>query len=82
MPKIAPGLEIHETDDGMIVFQESTDRVHHLNPTAAVILQLCDGSRDVAAISAALAEAFGLSESPLDETHAGIEELSREGMIL
>ena len=44
-PKIAEGLDIRETDDGRIVYQESTDKVHHLNNAAAGVLELCDGNR-------------------------------------
>lgn len=80
-PKAAGDLEIHETEDGLIVYQESTSRVHHLNQTAAVILELCDGVRDVAEISRTLAELFGLAESPVAETSACIGELVREGLV-
>ena len=30
----AAALEVHETDDGLVVFNPATDRVHHLNYTA------------------------------------------------
>ena len=36
---------MHEVDDGFVVFDASTDRVHYLNPTATVVFSLCDGTR-------------------------------------
>jgi len=81
-PKAADGLERNEVEDGLIVYQESTDRVHHLNPTAAVILELCDGSRSTEEIAAAVGETFGLPDPPEQETEACIEDLAREGLIV
>jgi len=81
-PRRAEGLDLNETDDGMIVYQESTDRVHHLNPTAAVILELCDGSRTAHDIAAAVAEVFGLGSPPVTDTAGCLEHLGREGLIV
>lgn len=81
-PLAASGLEIHETDDGVVIYQESSDRVHHLNQTAAVILHLCDGSRAPDEIAAALGELFGLSDPPHGETLACLERLGGEGLVV
>jgi hypothetical protein len=81
LPKMAEGLDITETDDGLIVYQESTDRVHHLNPTAAVVLEICDGTRTVEQIARVVGETFGLSEVPERETKACLEDLAREKLI-
>ena len=75
---MSTGLDINETDDGLIVYQESTDRVHHLNPTAAVVLELCDGTRSADDIARLVAETFGLAEVPEVETKACLEDLARE----
>ena len=80
-PIMSSGLELHESDDGMIVYQDATDKVHYLNHTAAVVLQLCDGTRDVQQIAAAVAELFELAEPPISETKSCIDDLSREGLI-
>jgi Coenzyme PQQ synthesis protein D (PqqD) len=79
--KTADGLEIHETDDGLIVYQQSSDRVHHLNQTAAVILYLCDGTRSADEIADAVAEVFDLPGPPTVETNECIGRLAREGLI-
>jgi hypothetical protein len=82
LPKMAEGLDITETEDGLIVYQESTDRVHHLNPTAAVVLGLCDGTRTVQEIARVVGETFALDEVPEGETEACVEGLVREKLII
>lgn len=81
LPTIAQGLDVNETDDGLIIYQESTDRVHHLNPTAAVVFELCDGTRSEDVIARLVAETFGLGDVPATETKACLEDLAREGLI-
>jgi hypothetical protein len=81
LPTIAEGLDVNETDDGLVIYQESTDRVHHLNPTAAVVFELCDGTRSADDIARLVAETFGLGDVPEVETKACLEDLSREKLI-
>ncbi len=76
------GLDVNETDDGVVVYHEATDRVHHLNRTAALILHLCDGSRDATTIAAFLAASFALEDPPVEETRACLKELAAEGLVL
>lgn len=81
-PIAAKDLDINETDDGLIIYQESTDRVHHLNPTAAVIFQLCDGDHDLEGIAEAVGETFGLTEPPEAETKACLSDLVRAQLVI
>ncbi|MGD0379125.1 MAG: PqqD family peptide modification chaperone [Acidimicrobiales bacterium] len=82
LPKMAEGLDITETDDGLIVYQESTDRVHHLNPTAAVVLGMCDGTHTVEEIARVVGETFAVGEVPQRETEACVEDLTREQLVI
>jgi len=80
-PTIAEGLDLNETDDGLIIYVPATDRVHYLNSTASVVLQLCDGSRTPAEIAAEVGEVFGLEASPVAETEDCLERFGREGLL-
>ncbi|MGI9659128.1 MAG: PqqD family peptide modification chaperone, partial [Gaiellaceae bacterium] len=80
-PRATPGLDVNETEDGLVIYTAANDKVHHLNNTAAVIFQLCDGSTDESAIVAAVAAAFDLAEPPIEETRSRLAELEREGLI-
>jgi hypothetical protein len=75
------GLEIDEAEDGLIIFDPREDMVHHLNPTAAIIFDLCDGSRDLDTIAALLAEIYELTTPPLEDALAGLRSLSERELI-
>jgi hypothetical protein len=80
-PVIADDLDVNETDDGLVIYQPSTDRVHHLNNTASVVLELCDGVRSVADIANSVGELFELDVPPLAETEDCLVRLLREGLV-
>jgi PqqD family protein of HPr-rel-A system len=74
-------LEVNEAEDGLVVYDPGSGMVHHLNATAAVTFDLCDGSRDPDAIARLLGEAFGLEAPPREEALAGLNELAERGLI-
>jgi PqqD family protein of HPr-rel-A system len=78
---MATGLDLNETDDGLIVYETVSDRVHYLNQTASVILALCDGTRDETAIAESVAREFGLESPPKAETRACLARLANEGLV-
>ena len=80
-PQRAAGLDIAELSAGLVVRQPEPPRLHRLNNTASVVLELCNGKRTVAEIAAALAEAFALSVVPLAEAAACIAGLRRAGIL-
>jgi hypothetical protein len=63
-PARAEGLEVLEVADGLMVYQADPECVHHLNSTAAIVFELCDGENRVPEISEQLAAAFGLDGMP------------------
>ena len=77
----APGLDFSEVLDGFLVYQEERDRLHYLNPTAAAILQMCDGSLAAADVAAVLATGFRLRTVPRDEVAGCLRKLLDEGLI-
>jgi hypothetical protein len=68
-------LEVTEVPDGYVIYDEQHELVHYLNPTAAVIYTVCDGTRTVADIQALLRDAYDL-DAPveLDEVFTSLEE--------
>ena len=63
----ADGLDIHLVDDHCVAYDPVGDRIHYLNPTAALVLEFCDGNRSPAEIAALVQQAYGLATTPLDE---------------
>jgi hypothetical protein len=80
-PRRVAGLEAHEVDDGLVVYQPATDRVHYLNPTAAVVFELCTGEHTDADIEGLVGEAWGLPDPPRDEVRRCLAQLRVEGVI-
>lgn len=80
-PNRVESLEVNETDDGLVVYDPSRGMVHHLNPTAAVIFDLCDATHDPETIARTLGAAFGLEETPREETIAGLRDLADRGLV-
>lgn len=80
-PRRVDGLEAHEVDDGLVVYQAATDRVHSLNASASVVFELCDGKRTEADIADLVAEAWDLADAPLAEVRACLAQLHDEGVI-
>jgi hypothetical protein len=80
-PRIVDGLEITMVADGSVVYDPGRDRVHYLNQTAALVLELCTGENDAAAMARALDIAYDLGEPPAAETLACLEQLAAEGLI-
>jgi hypothetical protein len=80
-PEPAGGLDVHEVEDGFVVFDASTDRVHYLNPTATVVFSLCDGTRTADEVAALVQSAWELDTPPVDDVVACIAQLRDEGVL-
>lgn len=66
--------EVTQVPDGYVIYDEEHGRVHYLNPTAALIYEVCDGSRTVADIVELVRDAYDLDEAPaLDEFFQSLE---------
>ncbi len=81
-PRRADGLEIHEVDDGLVVYQSEPECVHHLNNTAAIVFELCDGGNTVPEIGRQLAGAFGLAEAADGAAGECVADLWSKGVIV
>ena len=80
-PRQVEGLEVNEAEDGLVVFDPETDTVHHLNASASLIFELCDGSRDADAIATVVGDAYALPSPPRDEVLAGLADLAERKVI-
>lgn len=80
-PTQLTGLDITETDDGLVVFQPTTRRVHHLNVTAALVFELCTGDNTEEQIVALLQRAFALDTAPVAEVATVLTSLRSEQLV-
>ena len=79
-PAIAVVYEVDEVEDGFVVHQPDRERVHYLNHTAALVLELCTGRLTPAQIAAAVQQAFDLPEPPLGEVEETLAKFRTEAL--
>ncbi len=75
------GLEITHMPDGWVIYQHETDRVHFLNPTAALVFELCNGRHTRAEMAKILSDAYQLPAPAADEVGTCISNLLAEGLV-
>jgi hypothetical protein len=80
-PRQVEGVEINQVADGYVVYHPARDRVHYLNQTATIVLELCNGKNDAAKIASLLQMAYELPELPLEEVTGCLVQLRAEGLI-
>lgn len=80
-PLRADGLEIDEAGDGFIVFDPLRDRVHYLNHTAALVLELATGDHSAEDIASWIARAYALDRPPTADIERLIDDLTAEGLL-
>lgn len=80
-PKQHPNLKIFESDDGYIIYHRQTDRVHFLNHTAVLLLEMCDGKHSVPQMVDLLARGYGLDQPPEQQVMDTINNFEQEGLI-
>jgi hypothetical protein len=80
-PVRAEGIEVQEVADGLMVYQAEPECVHHLNNTASIVFELCDGKNTVTEIGAQLAAVFGLTGVPADAAERCIDDLRSKGVV-
>ena len=74
-PVGAAHLELNLVGDGYIVYQPASERMHSLNHTAALVLELCTGQNDAPEIARLLQRGYQLPEPPDDETRQCLASL-------
>ncbi len=80
-PVAVDGLDIHEVEDGLVVYDASADRVHYLNSTASVVLSLCDGMKTDAELAEVVRSAWRLDAAPIGDVRTCLAQLRREGVV-
>ena len=81
-PKHRDDLDISPADEGFIIYQPELDLVHFLNPSAVLILELCNGENSPEQIVDLVKEAYGLPDTPAKEVEEALKHLKAGGLLL
>ena len=80
-PLHSDGVDIHDVDDGLVVYDAATDRVHYLNQSATVIFELCNGERTTEQIAELVRAAWELDTPPSEAVAECLERLLTEQVV-
>ena len=80
-PKRIAGLDLDETDEGYVIYEPDKDRVHYLNPSAALILEFCNGTNTSTTIVELVQQAYDLAEPPREAVQALLAQMKDEGLL-
>jgi PqqD family protein of HPr-rel-A system len=61
-PAKAPDVLELDMGDGLILYNHDSSLVHHLNPSAALLWQLCDGEASVGELATEISQEYGLGD--------------------
>ena len=80
-PKQIEGLEVNQLADGYVIYEANRERVHYLNHTAVLVLEMCNGDVQADEIPSLLKHAYDLTEPPTAEVAECLDKLRDEGLI-
>ena len=79
-PLVNPAVLMAPVEDGYVAYDPASDKLHQLNPTAALIAELCDGSRSAGQIRELIAPI--LPEGKSGEIERWIDEAAKAGLLI
>ena len=68
--------------DGYVAYDAARDRLHFLNATAMMLLELCDGRLAASELPEFIASAYRLPSPPASEVEACLQRLLDEGLLV
>jgi predicted TPR repeat methyltransferase len=79
-PRLNPNILLSPVESGYLAYDAAQDRLHELNPVAALIAELCNGARTIAAVRA-MAAPF-VPEGSSGEIDKWIEGAITAGLLI
>ena len=64
-----------------MIYQPQHGRITFLNPTAALILELCNGEHSPEQIADLIKQAYSLPEVPVEDVRHALKQLRAEGLL-
>jgi hypothetical protein len=81
LPSRVDEIDVVEVADGFVVYHPERDRVHFVNHTAAVVLELCDGTKSDAEIATLVQRCYELPDPPAVEVAECLAQFRGEGLV-
>lgn len=83
VPAQSENYNLDDIDGEILLYHVSSTRTLHLNSSAAIVWQLCDGERSIREIVALIQESFAdAGDGVEDDVLSAIEELTTNGVLI
>ena len=82
IPVPTADVEMEVVDGEVLLYHPQQTRAIYLNPTAAVVWGLCDGSRSVREIIRVIGESYPDADSVTDDVLATLTRLRESGVLV
>jgi hypothetical protein len=73
-PKLRDDIALVEMDSEVVIYDRAEDGLYHMNPSAGIVLQLCDGTGTIDEIARDISEVGGM---PFDEVLEQVDGIVR-----
>ena len=80
-PTHVDDLDISPDDNGYMIYRPQQSRITYLNPTAALILELCNGDNSPEQIADLVKRAYGLQDAPVKDVRETLKHLQAESLL-
>jgi PqqD family protein of HPr-rel-A system len=81
-PRAREDLATVELDGEVVIYDEASGDLHHLNPTATLVFSMCDGNATIAELAADIGEVFGMSTDDVErQIRSLLRQLRRQRLI-
>jgi hypothetical protein len=74
-PRIRPDISVADIDGEAVVYDPNGEHLHYLNHSAALVLDLCDGTATMKQMAQAIADVY---EMPPDDVEKQVRTTVRE----
>ena len=81
-PKLRDDVAVVELDGEAVIYDEASGNLHHLNPTATIVLAFCDGTSTISQFSREIAQAFDVVPTEVEpQVKNLVKEFRRAGLL-
>jgi predicted TPR repeat methyltransferase len=80
-PTWNPSILVSPVEDGYVAYDAASDQLHHLNPVAALLSELCDGTRTVEQIRDLVAPMLPAPEQAAGQIERWVAEAAKAGLL-
>jgi PqqD family protein of HPr-rel-A system len=81
-PRAREDLATVELDGEVVIYDEASGDLHHLNPTATLVFSMCDGTATIAELAADIGEVFDVPTSDVErQVRSLLRQLRRQRLL-